>query len=247
MPMNLINLPAIASTNTWLKENSATLPHGSVAITDNQTAGRGQRGNSWEAEPGKNLTFSILLRPTQLHPSQQFLISEIVSLAVVNALRDALAPTITPERVTVKWPNDIYVDDRKIAGILIEHSINASAIQQTVVGIGLYVNQTHFLSDAPNPVSMTALTGLTYPLPDLLSAIVEPIIATIDPSLRDDVHTDYLCQLWRADNLPHRFAYPDGTPFEATINTIDPDGFLSLTLTNGTIQRFAFKEVAFLL
>ncbi len=115
--MNLIKLPETASTNTWLKENCATLPHGSVALTDNQTAGRGQRGNSWEAEPGKNLTCSILLRPVALHPSRQFLISEIVSLAVVETLRELLSPHISPDRIKVKWPNDIYVDNLKIAGI----------------------------------------------------------------------------------------------------------------------------------
>ncbi|MDE6431375.1 MAG: biotin--[acetyl-CoA-carboxylase] ligase, partial [Duncaniella sp.] len=115
-----------------------------------QTAGRGQRGNSWESAPGKNITMSILLRPEGLHPSRQFVISRAVSLAITGVLRRYMPASA----VRVKWPNDIYVDDRKICGILIENVISSASIRQSVVGIGINVNQRRFLSDAPNPVSM---------------------------------------------------------------------------------------------
>lgn len=245
--MNLINLTETPSTNTWLKENCATLPHGTVAITHNQTAGRGQRGNSWEAEPGKNLTFSILLHPDALHPAQQFVISEIVSLAIVDDLRRRLAPEIDGNRIKIKWPNDIYVDDRKIAGILIEHSICSTAIQHTIAGIGLNVNQMEFRSDAPNPTSMAILARHEFNLDTLLGEIIAPIVAPLSPAMHSAIHARYLENLWRADGAMHRFTRPDGTGFEAAIADVAPDGFLTLRLADGTTERFAFKEVAFVL
>lgn len=249
--MHLIHLPQISSTNTWLKENCASLPHGSVALTDNQTAGRGQRGNTWEAEPGKNLTFSILLRPRALHPSRQFLISEIVSLAVVDTLRRYLAPAVPPHRIKVKWPNDIYVDDRKIAGILIEHSISSSEILHSIAGIGLNVNQTHFLSPAPNPVSMANLASLEFPLPDLLQSVTQPIISAlsvhIDDAAARQIHSGYLSSLWRADGRQHLFQTPDGNKFLAAIHSVAPDGLLTLRHSDNYLSTYAFKEISFII
>lgn len=124
----ITRLDEVESTNTWLKEHAQELGHGDVAVTDNQTAGRGQRGNFWEAEPGKNLTFSLLLHPEGVAPSHQFAISEAVALGVVEVVRSRLAGYVEPEQVKVKWPNDIYVGDDKIAGILIEHTLGSRSI-----------------------------------------------------------------------------------------------------------------------
>lgn len=249
--MQLIHLPQVSSTNTWLKENCATLPHGSVALTDNQTAGRGQRGNSWEAEPGKNLTFSIMLRPTALHPSRQFIISELVSLAVVSALRQHLAPCIEQQRIKVKWPNDIYVDNMKIAGILIEHSISSSEILHTVAGIGLNVNQTEFTSPAPNPVSMATLASRQFCLDPILQDIVAPIVDRLSAPINDDharqIHSSYLADLWRADGQLHRFQTPDGNKFLAAIHTVDPSGMLTLRHSDNSLSSYAFKEISFII
>ena len=249
--MNLLKLPETASTNTWLKENCATLPHGSVALTDNQTAGRGQRGNSWEAEPGKNLTCSILLRPVALHPSRQFLISEIVSLAVVETLRELLSPHISPDRIKVKWPNDIYVDNLKIAGILIEHSISSAEIIHTIAGIGLNVNQTRFLSPAPNPVSMANLASRPFPIPDILRSVAGPIISRlsnpIDDAAANQIHSAYLSALWRGDGRQHPFQTPDGSSFLAAIHTVSPSGLLTLRHSDGSLSTYAFKEISFTL
>ncbi len=245
--MNLIKLPETASTNTWLKENCATLPHGSVALTDNQTAGRGQRGNSWEAEPGKNLTCSILLRPVALHPSRQFL----VSLAVVETLRELLSPHISPDRIKVKWPNDIYVDNLKIAGILIEHSISSAEIIHTIAGIGLNVNQTRFLSPAPNPVSMANLASRPFPIPDILRSVAGPIISRlsnpIDDAAANQIHSAYLSALWRGDGRQHPFQTPDGSSFLAAIHTVSPSGLLTLRHSDGSLSTYAFKEISFTL
>ena len=126
------------------------LPHATVVSTYNQTAGRGQRGNSWESEPHKNLTFSVLLKPQHIIAREQFYISEIVSVAIVNTLRKY----IIDQPIAIKWPNDIYVNDDKICGILIENTLSGYSISQSIAGIGININQQTFLSNAPNPISL---------------------------------------------------------------------------------------------
>ncbi len=196
--MATIVLPSVPSTNTWAKEHSGTLSHGDIVVAHDQTAGRGQRGNHWEAEPGRNLTFSLFLRPGRIAPAAQFLISEIVSLAVVKALRRHLAETAS-ETVTVKWPNDIYIGDRKIAGILIEHAISGMSISHTVAGIGLNVNQTRFVSDAPNPVSMAMIAGTEFDLPAIMHEIADEITRHTDAPDKTAIHEAYLTSLWSKD------------------------------------------------
>ncbi len=243
--MATIVLPSVPSTNTWAKEHSGTLSHGDIVVTHDQTAGRGQRGNHWEAEPGRNLTFSLFLRPGRIVPAAQFLISEIVSLAVVKALRRHLAETAS-ETVTVKWPNDIYIGDRKIAGILIEHAISGMSISHTVAGIGLNVNQTRFISDAPNPVSMAMIAGTEFDLPAIMHEIADEITRHTDAPDKTAIHEAYLSSLWRKDGCPHEFSMPDGARFMAEINDVSETGMLRLN-TPGGIREFAFKEVAFIL
>lgn len=247
----------LPSTNTWAKEHSAQLSHGDIVVTHSQSAGRGQRGNSWEAEPGKNLTFTLFLKPAGIAPSEQFVISEIVALAVANAVRHALAEAVAAHRIKVKWPNDIYVDDRKIAGILIEHSISASGISHTIVGIGLNVNQTEFRSDAPNPVSLAQLAHKEFPLLPLLTEICDETTAAVSQVAcadaasaveREAIHNQFVRNLWRHDGEPHPFALPDGTTFHAVISHISPDGSLSLLHPDGSpAGTYRFKEVAFVL
>ena len=245
--MAIIILDRIPSTNTWTKEHAAGLRHGDVVITHCQTAGRGQRGNTWEAEPGRNLTFSLLLRPVGLLPAQQFTVSEIVALAVADTLRSFLGDAVPPAAVSIKWPNDIYVGDRKIAGILIENTISGNAISHSVAGIGLNVNQRRFISDAPNPVSMWQLSGREYPLEDILSGISGSILAMLADCDPQGIHASFLASLWRHDGKPHPFATPHGEVFEATIADVSPCGMLRLRRADGTEAEYAFKEVAFLL
>lgn len=241
-------LESVASTNTWAKENAAQLLHGDVVVTHNQTSGRGQRGCQWEAEPGKNLTFSLYLQPTEVAPDHQFMISEIVALAVAGTVERALAEAVDSDRVAVKWPNDIYVDDRKIAGILIEHTLQGNTISQTIAGVGLNVNQTEFVSDAPNPVSLAQLARHEYPLAGLLMEICNEVttrLAAPDPTA---IHAEFKHKLWRNDGLPHPFTLPDGTAFEATIENIEPDGRLLLRRVGAEQpEAYFFKEVAFTL
>lgn len=242
---NVILLDSVPSTNTWAKEHSAELHHGNIVLTHNQTLGRGQRGNHWEAEPGKNLTFSLCLMPDGIHPAEQFVISEIVSIAVVNALQNHLCHHVSADRITVKWPNDIYVDNRKIAGILIEHTLRGCTISQTIAGIGLNVNQTDFLSPAPNPVSMSQLSGKEYQLNTILQDIVNDILHQLANADHQQIHLTYLNRLWRKDGKPHRFSTPNGNQFEAVITNVSPTGMLTLTLADGATHQYAFKEVSF--
>lgn len=240
-------------------------PHGTVVVTDRQTAGRGQRGNSWEAQPGANLTFSLLLRPQAIPAAGQFELSMIVALEVAACVRRALAGAPDAPRVCVKWPNDIYVGDRKIAGILIENSLSGSGIERSIAGIGLNVNQRRFLSDAPNPTSIIHYTGTPMPLSALLESLCTSILTALEryetaitadsanteasgSEAPGDSHSEarevllarYRAELWRGQG-EHPFHEPGGATFLASISAIAPDG----TLTLSTGKTYAFKEIVF--
>ncbi|MDE5982764.1 MAG: biotin--[acetyl-CoA-carboxylase] ligase, partial [Duncaniella sp.] len=135
---HIITLPEAGSTNTELAAIAAESPHGTVVTTRCQTAGRGQRGNTWEAAPGRNITMSVLLKPETILAREQFAVSEAVSLAIVTVLRRHLP---AEAHVAIKWPNDIYVNDLKICGILIENSLIGNRIGHSIAGIGININQ----------------------------------------------------------------------------------------------------------
>ncbi len=164
------------STNSDPAVLDPEAPHGLVVAAREQTAGRGQRGNTWESGPGLNLSFSIVLRPGDLHAVRQFCISEAVALAVAETVEEELRSNGVDDPVYVKWPNDIYVGDRKICGILIENTVTGTHIDKSVVGIGLNVNQREFHSDAPNPVSIIQLTARETPLQPLLDRLTARLL-----------------------------------------------------------------------
>lgn len=222
-------IPSCPSTNSAMP---ADAPHGYCLMALEQTAGRGQRGNSWEAAPGQNITMSLMLRPEAMRAVEQFRISQAVALAVARTVRE-----LGVDRVTVKWPNDIYVGDMKICGILIENSLAGPMITRSVAGIGLNVNQREFTSPAPNPVSLRQLLGRDLALEPLARRIAD----TAQQLLQSDPHrlaADYRAMLWRGTGTwPWRPA--DGSPiFHAPITDILPTGHIVL----GT-RPFAFKEV----
>ena len=237
-----ILLHETASTNTYLKRMAHLLPGGTVIYTHCQTAGRGQKGNSWEAEPGKNLTFSLLIKHPAVAPARQFAISEAVCMAIADQLHDIVSD------IKVKWPNDIYVGDRKLGGILIEHSLEGGAIGHTVVGVGLNVNQRAFVSDAPNPVSLSQLTGIEHDLDEMLHGIVERMESLCDfdnPCNEgfDSLHNRYMQTLYRNDGKPHPFVLPDGGTIFATIHAVNPSGELLLRHDDGSIHAYLFKQI----
>lgn len=250
--MKTIELQQTDSTNSWIARNAGSLEGECLVYALSQTAGRGQRGNSWEAEPEKNITASALIHPVGVLPQQQFLISEAVALAVVDFLGSLGVEAM------VKWPNDVYAGDKKICGILIEHAVMPGVIMRTVAGIGININQTTFVSDAPNPVSVCSLTGKEYDIPALAALLAEKLserlrvlygeLAALEGDGAVATHSEFFGKLWRGDG---RF-YPffdrlAGEYINARIVDVAPDGILSLEPDSGGVRKFAFKEVEFLL
>jgi len=167
---NIIKLDTIGSTNNFAKEiiNSKIVADWTVIHTNEQTNGRGQRGNLWQSNPNENLTFSLIISPN-IKVEKQFYISKIVSLALLNFFNKF------SDNASIKWPNDIYIDDKKIAGILIESYIQADRINKSVIGIGININQCIFDKNIPNPISLKQLTNKTFNLDDILTQIIKEI------------------------------------------------------------------------
>ncbi|MEG1545038.1 MAG: biotin--[acetyl-CoA-carboxylase] ligase [Tannerellaceae bacterium] len=237
----ILRIAETASTNSWLREcmQREQLPEGSVAVTPHQTAGRGQVGNTWEAEPEKNLTFSVLLYPNCLPSNRQFLISQITALSIKETLS-----TYTTD-ITVKWPNDVYWKERKICGMLIENDLSGQFLYCSIIGIGLNLNQQLFRSDAPNPVSLTQITGQAYDTDKVLHRFLDIFYARYLHLLQEEyeeIRTAYRSALYRGTGY-HGFTDSGGS-FEASIKEIEPTGHLILRLRDGSQRRYAFKEVS---
>ncbi len=228
-----------------------------LVTADFQRAGRGQRGNSWESERGQNLLLALVARPTFLPAAAQFRLSEAVALAVADTVAEHT------DEVTVKWPNDIYVADRKICGILIEHDLSGSGIATSVIGIGLNVNQTTFRSPAPNPVSLRQLCGRPVDRSRLLTSLLHHFCTRYDclcprsaTSFRNGDHdgntdgyarldADYARCLYRRRGV-HAWRDAAG-PFRAAVDHVAPDGTLCLLDTDGRLRRYAFKQVQYII
>jgi BirA family biotin operon repressor/biotin-[acetyl-CoA-carboxylase] ligase len=230
-----------ASTNEllWKMLRENTLAEGFVVRTDFQTSGKGQIGNLWESESGKNLLFSMALFPQKIRPDQQFLISQLVSVSIKKALDEYV------DDVTVKWPNDIYWKDKKLAGILIENSLQGRQIKFAVVGIGLNVNQTEFVSNAPNPISLRQIAGKRIARNSLLKKICQNIMDVYHHLDVEKLQMEYADMLFRKDGF-HTFK-ADGELFQARIFAVHPDGMLELETIEGEYRSFYFKEVSFVI
>ena len=235
------------STNDYLaklcKENKAKEFY--TVVAESQTNGKGQRGNTWEAESGKNLTFSMVLYPTALKAKEQFSLSMVAALSWHQALGNYT------DGFSIKWPNDIYWKDKKIGGILIENELEGKYITQSIIGIGLNVNQEVFYSDAPNPVSLKQILGVEVDLQELLKKVLHCITGgyrmlegdfDINQPILSVMYRKYL---YRKEGLfPYRDAQGE---FLAEYHEVEPDGHLVLKDEQGTLRRYAFKEVSFVL
>jgi len=215
-------------------------PEGYAVAAYLQEQGRGQRGNSWESQNGQNLTFSLLLRPTFLRVEEQFTLSKVIALSVCD--------WIDSHRVTakIKWPNDIYAGDRKVAGILIENSFSSPLLEVSVVGIGLNLNQTEFSNGIPNPTSMCQLTGNRFRPEIVLSEIVGSIqtrYARLSHGLWRGINEEYIKSLYRFNEY-HFYTSEEGR-FKARIVDVKPTGELILETEEGVQKTFAFKEITF--
>ncbi|MBB3186838.1 biotin--[acetyl-CoA-carboxylase] ligase [Microbacter margulisiae] len=242
----IIRLRETLSTNSYLKEliltQRDTLSEGMVVYADFQAKGRGQAGNFWESEDGENILASIYFSPNHIEPSRQFMLSQLISLALVNLLEEEISD------VSIKWPNDIYWKEKKLAGILIENELMGNRIVHSVVGIGLNVNQIHFQSDAPNPVSLSMITGKQYDREPLLHRLIERLYTYYMRVLRDEIPNldeEYQSHLFWKDGF-HRFEQHDEI-FSARIVNVQPNGQLVLQRQDGKLLKCAFKEVRFVL
>ncbi len=238
---NLHFLPECASTNTYLMDLSRRQPQpeGTLVITPNQTAGRGQRTTSWVSEPGQNLTFSLALKPRFLQAQQQFLLSQAVAVALYDCLQSLIHGLIR-----VKWPNDILLNGKKVCGILIENQLAGSQLETSVVGIGLNVNQQHF--PIPTATSLAAEAGQEFDLQRVLNVLcthLEARYLQLKKMAFEAVVNDYLRVLhWR--NEAH-FFIAKGQHIAGTILGVDEAGRLMVE-TSGRTEVFDLKEITYL-
>jgi len=234
----------VSSTNTTaaIKIRNEKPAEGMIISASYQDGGRGQQGNKWESEAGKNLLISIILYPSMVSPINQFILSQMVSLSVFD-----LVSIETPD-VKIKWPNDIYVRDDKIAGILIENSIIGDAISSCIVGIGLNVNQETFSSTLPNPVSLTKITGKKYDLDkviaDLARALDKRYLMIINGDT-EKLSSDYHDALYRCNEW-HVYKDNDGK-FTGMIMFVRKDGMIILKRKDGSVREYAFRDIEYFL
>jgi len=241
---NLITIKQVDSTNNFLKNslsNSKPLPEGTVIMAESQTAGRGQQQNRWHSEDGKNLTFSLLLKPVFLPVTQQFDLTRAISLGIINALTPLLG-----DKLKIKWPNDIYYNDYKLGGILIENIIQGSQIKNSVIGIGLNINQDSFPLEVPNAMSLKQILHRDYDLKFLLSEIcknIEAAYLNLKSGRFELVRKAYLDRLYWLNE--DKMFKANGVTFAGSIKNVKPDGIL--VVHNGTEDAgFNLKEIEFL-
>ncbi len=275
----MIELDAIVSTNSFLRDYRPLQPVDITLVTaEYQTAGRGQGTNCWESERGKNLLFSLLVNPASLPAAQAFVLSEAIALSIREAIARFIREAITPfirEEVTIKWPNDIYVGDCKIAGILIENTLQGSSVARSIIGCGVDVNQESFrfpllnrqaslqaehptvnsespimnseLSIVNTPISLRQLLGHDVDRRFVLEAIIDGFTRRYELIQRGTFAP--IADEYRAALYRrtgfHPFCDADG-PFEAEIADVELSGHLVLRCPDGRLSRYAFKEVSFL-
>ena len=242
-----ILLASVDSTNNEARrrlDNNDELPEISVIIADEQTSGRGQRSNSWEAEAGKNLLFSIVCHPDFLKASEQFVLSQAMALAVALTVNEV----VQTDDCRVKWPNDIYIGDKKVCGTLIECDLRGSNIETCIIGTGVNINQIVFRSDAPNPVSMAQIAGKEFDREAILSQILgrfTTIYNVIRRGNADSVRRLYKVWLYRKSGF-HKYFDAKGE-FLAEIADVEKTGHLVLRLENDELRRYEFKDVKFVI
>lgn len=233
----------LSSTNTM----SATLlkkenvPDGTIVYTGYQYSGKGQKGNKWESEEGKNLLVSIILHPAVINAESQFIISKVISLGIKDFLNQMA------DHVFIKWPNDIYIKDDKIAGILIENSVIRNEIEHTIAGIGININQEKFPENIPNPTSLRLVTGVEHDLEKCLMSLSKTTDHWYKQLLydkTDQINDEYFSSLYRV-GIWTEFKDINGI-FEGKIIAVTDSGRLQIEDRRGRTYEYGFKEVDFL-
>lgn len=254
---DIIWLDTTDSTNEEARRRISDIDNLSVVSAYRQTAGRGQRGNTWSSSPGENLTFSIVIKYGHEHGQvlpmracDQFSVSEAAALAVVDLLASYNI------EAKIKWPNDIYVGDRKICGILIENSLREGFMSSSIIGIGLNVNQTVFDPSLPNPTSM-ALAGKTQTQSLSLETLLEEFLYIFKGYCSRHLNITgglsrlrrlYLSQMWRKDIQADYMDISDAHIFKGIIRGLTDIGLLIVEDTEkGELKEFAFKEIGYII
>ncbi len=257
------------STNRLLRKQYLDREDLFTIIADYQTSGRGQQGNRWEAEKGKNLLFSTLIRDWHIPVSDQFVITQIVSLAIYKATLFVLPEKEQPQ-LAIKWPNDLYYGNFKLSGTLIENIWQSGEVSCSIAGVGLNVNQTKFLSDAPNPISLCQITHceiernlilqrFLLSLQSYRSLLFNANAKNDFPNFRQQVAHEYMKCLYRREGLflweEREVSAEPSTPqllhnsrqFLARIQTVLPSGELQLLTEDNRQLTFHFKQVRYVL
>ncbi|KAA6332257.1 Bifunctional ligase/repressor BirA [termite gut metagenome] len=250
-PVPLIHLKETDSTLRYLnmlcEQNNQDTHHiqeFTTVISDFQTAGKGQRGNSWESERGKNLLFCFVFYPDFLEVRKQFLLSQLISVSIKEELETEHA-----DDFSIKWPNDIYWKDKKICGILIENNLIGSKIERSIAGIGININQKKFYSSAPNPVSLIQImeNRREIKILPLLANIIKRCMYYYELFRQGDTDTvseRYRLSLYRRDGF-YPYRDKDGA-FKARILRVKPEGMLVLADEAGEEREYTFQEVRYL-
>lgn len=249
----MLELDEVDSTNNFLRSYGMPGDRRTVLVTaEYQSAGRGAGENRWESARGENLLLSLRLQPEHLPARRMFAVSELAALSLADAL-DAFLPatgaSLPP--FTVKWPNDIYHGDSKVAGMLIENDLQGALLLRSVIGIGINVNQSRFVSDAPNPRSLCDIVGHRVERRFVLEQFMERMmrrwreVSRGGDEVLDALHAEYAGRLYRRGE-EHAYADAQGT-FRATLSDVEPDGHLILRDAAGLLRRYAFKQVQYII
>jgi len=238
----LLQLQSVDSTNTYAAAllRKSDVIEGTVILAGHQTQGRGLGNNNWVSDMGNNLLFSIILRPDFLLAERQFYLSMCASIAIVDYIGSIGKHTL------IKWPNDILLNGKKVAGILIENTILGQYLTTSVIGIGLNVNQKIFPSNLPNPTSISLETGCSYSLPDSLSQLMKCLNSRINKLYAEKfsvIRTAYLNSLWLLNEWT-QFSDHSGL-FEGRIVDVTDSGELMIMHRSGEIKQYVFKEIMF--
>jgi len=236
--------PTVPTTMEVIAIDAAPAGEVWMVSTDFQTRGHGQVGTLWESDCGENLMFTFVYRPKDVRATEQFYLSEIACLAVAQTL-DAYV-----EGVSVKWPNDVYVGEQKICGMLLNHQLRGAMVESTMVGIGINVNQPQFVSDAPNPISLQQLLGHRIDTEEVLESFVrhfETLYALWLAGDKTRIAMLYQQRLFRCEGVHPYEDTATGERFLATLEQVAPSGLLTLRDNAGALRTFDFKAVKFLL
>lgn len=239
-----IYIPQTISTNVSLAEicSKGYTENLTSVYSSFQTDGRGQRGNKWESEDGKNLLFSFVIFPNGLPAREHFIMLQITALALFDTLSEYT------DGISIKWPNDIYWMDRKICGTLIENDLSGMNIERSISGTGVNLNQKIFRSGAPNPISLSLITGQEYDIETVLHKIMNSASIyhrMFDNGESDIIRKKYFEAIYRKDGF-YMYKDDNGT-FDAIIEDIEKDGRLVLKDRDGRVRKYLFKEVSYII